>query len=444
MTAADSLFEYLIGVFPPGRAYTRAQFERSPMPPLVAHYLAQALHDRLAAEIEQTRPNLSDWFDAAHPEVEAAFDDFTAAAMRHARIPADEWKPALRKAVDEVTAFLVSPAGTLTGHVFEDHDGPLPAPVVRRRLGYFAAHGYFREVVDAYFEQRNVEQIDRSRFNALLARIDHQMTDGYTAEDWVRLLDPLYELMHALPGAPDVVAIPLLRTFFAEKGAEEITRKLLEAHEREGRQALGKAELLQLIEAASAVPVKAPPPPLPSAPVRQAPPPVAPVAEEEPQPLWKRFQRGEYAPPSPYEAPYETPPPPVATPLKPRPIPPLAPTAPFSPPAREHIPLWRRFQSPAASPTPAPPAAGTATDLATLESNVLGDRGRRNRDLFIKHLFGGSVENYARALHLLHQAPNWTQASQIIAQEVFLRHQVNIYSEPAVAFTDAVEARFRG
>jgi len=107
------------------------------------------------------------------------------------------------------------------------------------------------------------------------------------------------------------------------------------------------------------------------------------------------------------------------------------------------VPLWRRFQGrperPATAPAPEEP-----TELSTLEHLVLGDRGTRNRELFVRHLFNGSAAEYERTLRLLRHAPNWTQASQIIAQEVFLKNQVNIYSEPAVSFTDAVEARFRG
>lgn len=81
--------------------------------------------------------------------------------------------------------------------------------------------------------------------------------------------------------------------------------------------------------------------------------------------------------------------------------------------------------------------------LSELEVAVLGQRGTRNRDLFVKHLFSGSTDAYEDTLRKLNVAENWSEASQIIAREVFIKHQVNIYSEPAVAFTDAAEAKFR-
>jgi hypothetical protein len=93
-----------------------------------------------------------------------------------------------------------------------------------------------------------------------------------------------------------------------------------------------------------------------------------------------------------------------------------------------------------ATPSSSGPSTG---DVAPLERAVLGDRGPSNRALFIRELFGGSEDDYRATLKRLRTAPNWTRASQIIAQYVFRAHQVNIYSEPAVLFTNAVEDRFR-
>ena len=84
-----------------------------------------------------------------------------------------------------------------------------------------------------------------------------------------------------------------------------------------------------------------------------------------------------------------------------------------------------------------------ARALEDLERSVLGQKGMRNRSLFLNHLFSGSERAYEDTLRKLDAADSWSEASQIIAREVFLKHQVNIYSDPAVAFTDAAEARFR-
>ena len=87
----------------------------------------------------------------------------------------------------------------------------------------------------------------------------------------------------------------------------------------------------------------------------------------------------------------------------------------------------------------------TAADYtgAGLEREVLGEPGIQNRDVFIRNLFGGNKAAYETVLKSLHEAHSWAEASKIVAEEVFKKYQVNIYGETAVAFTDAVEKRFR-
>jgi hypothetical protein len=66
-----------------------------------------------------------------------------------------------------------------------------------------------------------------------------------------------------------------------------------------------------------------------------------------------------------------------------------------------------------------------------------------NRSLFVRELFDDSRDAYERVLHRLRDAENWSAATQIIARDVFRAHGVNIYSDAARSFTNAVEARFR-
>ena len=104
-------------------------------------------------------------------------------------------------------------------------------------------------------------------------------------------------------------------------------------------------------------------------------------------------------------------------------------------------PLWQRFAEPTASlarpaPTP-PPLSGSLDDV---ERRVLGETPGDRRAWFVGELFGGAAEDYHRTLLALDGTRSWTEATQVIARDVFQKHRVNIYSDPAIAFTDAVEA----
>jgi len=91
----------------------------------------------------------------------------------------------------------------------------------------------------------------------------------------------------------------------------------------------------------------------------------------------------------------------------------------------------------------APPSSSASSEIETLERSVLGDSQPPQRGVYVRQLFGDSIDHYHRVLRRLDDADSWGEASQIIAQDVFRKNKVNIYSDAAVHFTNAVESRFR-
>jgi hypothetical protein len=63
--------------------------------------------------------------------------------------------------------------------------------------------------------------------------------------------------------------------------------------------------------------------------------------------------------------------------------------------------------------------------------------------VYVRQLFNGDEAAYRQILKRLRTADSWGEASQIIASDVFRAYKVNIYSDAAVHFTNAVESRFR-
>ena len=154
---------------------------------------------------------------------------------------------------------------------------------------------------------------------------------------------------------------------------------------------------------------RADPEPAPSAPAR-----------DEPKPLWQRFQRATA------DAPAE------------------------GPPAdnTSDRPRWQQFAPTGGDTSRAASAQRDAEIVRTepidpLERRLLGEKASKHRDFFVETLFQGSPQRYHAVLQRLDAADSWAEASQIIASDVFRAHSVNIYSDPAVLFTDLIEARFR-
>lgn len=416
----DALYDRLTAVFPASRSYPRDAFEKEPMPQALAHFLTARLRQRAAQETEAFER--SAWINHDHPEVREARHAFRETLEKHAQIPKTAWEAELRRAVEQVTAYLVRPVDTLARFVFEDEENAIPVREIMQKLRFFAAYPYLHEAVKAYIEQRDVGVLDRARFTSLLTRVDRQMTVDYAPEDWIRLLDPLFELSAVAYPKEDGVSISLLHTFFSAKDATASVQHLEGAKTQNGTRRLTREQLHQILEGRT---------PEEEAPeVEEAVPSPAPALSEperadEPVPRWKQFRGG-----SPEKR-----------------AEPETSTATQAPPR----PLWQQFRpeeaikvSSMAHTQEAPESGREApADLDELERVVLGPRGAKDRQHFIKHLFKGSREDYEAVLRRLRTVDSWSKASQVIAQEVFRKNQVNIYSDPAVAFTDAVEAQFR-
>jgi hypothetical protein len=500
---ADALRRHLLQRFPADRDYPRAALHAAGMPPLVATFLERALDRWLEIERDQLR---SEWFDFDDPTVQEAEARFFDTLAKTARVPAEAWKATLGGAVDLVVRFLTIPARALTDALFEGDSEPLPTPEIRRRLRLFAAYLYFPEVAAAYLDKKQPDTLDPATLYDLLDRIDRRIVVEYRPDDWLALLAPLFALARTVP-AFDGVPASLLVRFFRAKGYDAVADRLEPLSGTTVDEPALRRILVEEIGEPEIVPPSTPeiaPPREPEiAPVRapeiEEPPVEEPEIEERPS------DTPEIAPPSrtpevpPPDAPEEDVPevedpepdepeieePPAEDTDEPEAeVPPhdeprttdhgpnqvplwqrfARDPAPADPEDEEDdapAPLWQRFSSGASPgpppaprlPAPAPTAAlperaasapAPRTDtLDALEARVLGPTPPSKRARFVKHLFRSDAGKYATVLHALDAAGSWTEASQIIARDVFRPFKVNIYGEHAVDFTDAVESRFR-
>lgn len=125
----------------------------------------------------------------------------------------------------------------------------------------------------------------------------------------------------------------------------------------------------------------------------------------------------------------------------------VSPAKPVVPPPPDAVPteaLWERFAREAGHAESATPGGANPLapePLGRLEARVLGPDALERRDWFIANVAGGTEAAYRSLLDALDDAESWDDAWPVLAA-AFKRNGVDIYSEPAVAFTDAVEARF--
>jgi hypothetical protein len=574
-SAIEALYRTLLTSYPSHHAYKTADFSEATMPAPVAHFLRKLLEQRIDAEMEAISDLPSDWVDVDSPVIKNALLQLDGALRDHAKVPSELWEDALGHSVEQVVSFLVRPARTAADFVFDDEENERSRQAILRRLSYFSAYPYLTEVLLGYFDRKSIEALPRNEFATILNRIERQLGTESNPDDWVKLMQPLFDVLGFVPEFRERgVPISLVRTFLEAKGATSYVDAIDAARSQSGLDRVRIGDIRPILERNFSPGVESETPPPAAEDV------VDPIVdadweevetEEDHPPVEHGFdgayvdasiyeradeadqdeeQNGEDVPdvedpddlqdPAPAESAKEidmraewplatshdlfadtdeevddTEPDTSSSTPQPEPeteVPKArnqasetrkapatkersakaspagkaegkpdetrataTPSARGDGPARaagEPEPLWKRFHSDsspaphrhAAAPTgeeaplwmrfrkteapakrPGEPGEKTNTpsqDLADLERFVLG-AAAEERATFVRQLFNGSEDGYAEVLQHLRRASDWAEASQIIGRRVFQANKVNIYSDPAIAFTEAVERRFR-
>lgn len=497
---ADRLYQHLLDQFPADRDYKRGSLYAEGMPPLVAGLLGRTLDRWLEHELDSLD---SRWFDFDDSGVRAARAELVVALGRTARIPRSAWSDTLRYAVGLVVRHLVIPARALTDAIFEGSFDPLPQDMVRARIHVFEPYSYLPEIADAYLAQKQPGTVTPKVLFELLQRIDRRVTQEYSVDDWVRVLGPLFELVRELP---DQRGIPpqMAARFFRDKGQSAIA-DALENHQKPLDESTLREIILSVTDEPLSHPEEVireeiPEPAPPLNPVVQP----EENLDEEPESEMEFEEEymeevdsdaSIYLPDDfdnsdeldIYDVPNELPvddvtdleddvvetPQEISTddertesrgegealPLWKRYAvePPTSSTSESAPVNNinggEGIPLWQRFLSGLRGPSPSEePEKGPLSEnvpevsntplLDDLERDVLGENAHKSRKQYVRELFRGDEAAYAAVLQRLGHSRTWSQASQIIAQDIFRKYEVDIYSDVAVSFTDAANRRF--
>lgn len=463
-TIQERIEAALIARFPTDGPISRVALEQSDLPSGIRHFLLQSLDRRVHLASTGMLGKGGGWIDVNHPVLQEVATRLSEELREAGQFPQADWQKAVSQSVDVQLAYLQQPARALAEFAFSAGSSTLPASDLRRRTGYFSDYPYMAKAVDAWLAKRDEQHIDRNAFESAMRHLDCRLTDDYSEQQWMQLLGPLVETMQFAGVKPAGLPVPMVTRFFDAKerpAIADLVRSAAALHRAEMITLPSLSDIIQkafenerLQEAEHNTPAAGESNPEPSQPIAANEPgapkasssPVEPLSTEghspeaessQPLPLWKRFQQRVDGP----EA--------------------GAPAS-ISPKDAGSQPLWKSFEKPTGSRPGAPslstthePARGPETrarpdpvpirQAPRLEAQhiVLGT-AVRSRDRFIRDLFDGNEDMYSDVMEDLAQAPGWTEASSIIADRVFRPNRIDIYSDVAVDFTNAVEARYSG
>ncbi|MEX0684826.1 MAG: hypothetical protein WD267_05975 [Balneolales bacterium] len=101
---------------------------------------------------------------------------------------------------------------------------------------------------------------------------------------------------------------------------------------------------------------------------------------------------------------------------------------------QKELPINELFNSEADQTSP--PSNGKTAERALLK--LVED----DKEYFVDNLFGGDEEVFHEVLEDLEECKGWKDAVRFLTEDVFRRNYIDIYSEPAVDFTDMLQEYF--
>lgn len=477
----ENTYNIMIRSFPPTASYSLQDLSARDLSPDLYRYLSFVLEERSDDEIDNLVMPESPWFDTSGMDVAEAWSAFVIKLKKHPVFPANTWASTLHDAVATLTTFAMTPIQGLEQILFREDDS-IRTALAEGRLLQLTMHPVIVKAAKQVFDSAEDHFIARGTFRDRMIAVIHTLTGDYSPEDWETFADPVFQTASRATGGGSC-PLEAVTAFFDDLGLREhanrihthATRyKLTDLDSSQLYDALifrspseiRKTERLDHLKDTPGTPVKSEPvldseTENPSDSLHVVGESVVTPAQEvdlsvnteevlddsddsEPAPLWKKFQKKLNAPV------VETPAGDGTASLKkdsqlevfdqPVELPPHRPEkgalSDYSTAEPPSVPIWERFRDRASSDEP-------VSDFGTVELRVLGESVRKNRQRFIATLFGGSRAEYEDVIRHIDRSTNWDEASLYIADAVFRKHRVNIYSELAVSFTNAVEQRYR-
>ena len=373
-------------------------------PRCVVHFLQRTLERRAQIEVGERFDGTFEWFDMSGDGVQAALENLRHAVTAVARFPADEWPRAVHQAVETTLQFLINPVPALMDFCFPGGAAAVSVGDLQRRASYFREYAYVVQAVQAYTQKKRDKRVSRNELEATLNHVIRQYTSDFSVDDWMRTLEPLLEFVHVSGhvegGLPVVFVVDFLRAHDRPEVAH-----VVEVEARMAKADMISSETLRrLIQEAEESPARGAGAPAEAAAPEEAAA-SAPADDDTRQPLWKQYAERQRR-----DAPDNT----GTTPS---------------------APLWKTFEARLPSRDAAPDASPASV------SDVLGRAGRQ-ADYYVASLFNGDRSAFDDVIGRLRTAHSWSEASAILARDVFKKYNIDIYSDDAVSFTNAVESRY--
>ncbi len=345
-------------------------------------------------------------FNLSTPDIQALFKQVRQILKNSYEFPREEFLELADKASKFAFNFVIRPRWTLEKFLFKGDQQTDKAAIIRAAR-FFGCYAYYSKGIIEFLDFHGKTTIDIETWRKLHAKIDEHLISTLPAK-LETLTTPLFRLFQF---SSDTTVIPsdAIILFFKDKGADEIVDRVEFAKEVRNIPALDLTNLAYVLEAASkdlSQNIG-----------------VLPKTADAPREL-KDYDRQKYASPTSTEGNAGNGVPEIIVNDTPgenvsgrgsSPVPELSPKG-----AVRHVERGKNIP----------------------QQSVRQFMSAKLEDKVVKKIFHGSRSSYQIAVHRLDDSADWQSASKIV-EGLFIDNEVDPFSKYAVAFTDAVSAKFR-
>lgn len=443
-------------------------------------FLIQHLQYNLQAEVKnQFKLPSSNWVNVETDEVQQTHHLFLNALLAEARLPAESAYSFIEKSVTQVLNILVRPRKEIPEMLF-GHNNVLSKTILEEKIGLITVYSHFGQVLSSYMNRKQHDELTKEQCLNIITNVDEKLTQNYSPPQWGNLLNPLFLLMD------NNVDSRLIQLFFEDKQQPIKANAFSQKNTSLGRE--GFVEVLELLNSSEIEKIlagdtadedvtidpgfnqaspNAKNEDLQSKEHKKEPHKLnyqdsngfAPAVADNPQ--IEENSAGEKAESSSINTDFsgdenqnkslndlfvEKPDKEINRPEYHAEVPIREPEN-RSQIEDMNIPIWKRFTSDnrAGKSINDTTANGGSEELsANINEHPvqLKQHLESRQQFFINELFGGSKSNYDASVTKIAARQTWQDAALTIRDDIFEKHNINIYSPAAVTFTDQLQNYF--
>jgi len=163
---------------------------QSEIPDFIADRLEMEARQRLRDSLQLPE---SKWANLDNDAVEAAWLELVDTAENTLRIPKEKLDDLLEDTVHTVVELLVEPRSSLPDFIYgKNHE--LTYDEIQQRMDSIVVYRHFATIIPRYMQKKDLDSLQKDRCVLVIRKVDERLVSNYNADDWLRLLEPWFEL----------------------------------------------------------------------------------------------------------------------------------------------------------------------------------------------------------------------------------------------------------